>query len=356
MKHSHLILYVAALLLTAACAKTVSQGPNEDEKRFFEAWMKLNHPDAERSGRGIYIISETVGSGAEVKKDGYLLADYTIRDLDSNIILYTGKNAAKQMGDYDTTKYYGPKFLTTFKESMRAGLLDAVVGMKAGGSRTVIIPSWLMAYSEMETEQEYLDAENSNTSSIYEITVADFAESANDWQNDSIVRFFKNDNVKIFGKPASSVFTTEAGTTMTMADTLERGFFYKKISQRAQADTAAFKADTTIFINYTGKLLNGLVFDTNIEKVAKDNGLYSRTRSYDPVMINWAESADKITMGSDDSSIISGFGKTLWQMREFEKGVGVFYSPLGYGYSGSGDAIPAYASLIFEIEIVEKPE
>jgi FKBP-type peptidyl-prolyl cis-trans isomerase len=39
-----------------------------------------------------------------------------------------------------------------------------------------------------------------------------------------------------------------------------------------------------------------------------------------------------------------------------EKGVGVFYSNLGYQYSGSGASIPGYAPLIFEVEIVEKPE
>ena len=38
-----------------------------------------------------------------------------------------------------------------------------------------------------------------------------------------------------------------------------------------------------------------------------------------------------------------------------EKGIGVFYSPLGYNYSGSGASIPGYAPLIFEIEVVEKP-
>jgi FKBP-type peptidyl-prolyl cis-trans isomerase len=37
------------------------------------------------------------------------------------------------------------------------------------------------------------------------------------------------------------------------------------------------------------------------------------------------------------------------------KAVGVFYSPLGYSYNGSG-SIPAYAPLVFEIEIVDKPE
>ena len=72
--------------------------------------------------------------------------------------------------------------------------------------------------------------------------------------------------------------------------------------------------------------------------------------------INWGEEYTDITMGSNSSSVISGFALTLWQMKAMEKGVGVFYSDLGYGYSGSGSSIPGYAPLIFEIELVGKPE
>ena len=124
----------------------------------------------------------------------------------------------------------------------------------------------------------------------------------------------------------------------------------------APADTAAFSKDTVIYINYTGKLLNGLVFDTNIERVAKDNHLYSSSKTYEPVSISWGEKYSDITMGSSASSVIGGFALTLWQMKAMEKGVGVFYSNLGYGYSGSGSSIPGYTPLIFEIELVAKPE
>ena len=226
--------------------------------------------------------------------------------------------------------------------------------MKVGGYRKVIVPSWLMTSKEFATAEDYLnyydeDDSPSYSSTVYELTVRDFTEDMNKWQIDSIVRFFGNDKVTIGGTPADQIF---AG--MAEADSVKTGFFYKQLE--APADTTRFKKDTVVYINYTGKLLNGLVFDTNIERVAKDNNLYSSSKTYEPMQINWGEKYEDITMSSSKNSIIGGFGLTLWQMRSMEKGVGVFYSPYGYGVSGSGSSIPGYAPLIFEIELVAKPE
>jgi hypothetical protein len=199
----------------------------------------------------------------------------------------------------------------------------------------------------LKKDEDYDASSFSNT--IYEITIKDYTEDMNQWQIDSIGRFFRNENVMIGNTPASELFAQ-----MNKADSVETGFYYKQI--KAPADTAKFAKDTTLYINYVGKLLNGLVFDTNIERVAKDNNLYSASKTYEPMRINWGEKYSDLTMGSDKSSMISGFAKTLWQMRSMEKGVGVFSSNLGYGYSGSGSSIPGYSPLIFEIEFVEKPE
>lgn len=347
-------LYIAAAVIIAGCAKIVTPGPNEANKRYFDAWMELNYPDVKPTGLGIYVLSETEGNGVEVSDSGFVLVDYRITSLEGNISSYTDAQTAKQLGEYDKTNYYGPKFWTTYQTTIQAGLGDALKGMKAGGYKKVIVPSWLMTAKALGSAQDYLDyydedESTSYSSTIYEFEVKDYTEDINQWQVDSIGRFFRNNTVMIDGKPAAQVFDG-----MTAVDTVKAGFFYKQIS--APIDTTSFSKDTTVYINYTGKLLNGLVFDTSIERVAKDNGLYSASRTYAPVEIHWGEEYSNITMGSDKSTIIEGFALTLWQMRAMEKGVGVFYSNLGYNYSGSGSSIPGYAPLIFEIELVEKPE
>ena len=351
-------LYIAVAICMIGCAKTTTQGPNEAYKRYFDAWMEINHPDLQPQGLGYYVIDEKPGTGTEVEDDGFVLVDYKITDLEGNISSYSDAETAKKLGEYSETDYYGPKFWTTAKTTLPAGLSSALIGQKVGTSRTIIIPSWLMSYKSYGSEDDYLDPPlkkdeeydaSSFSNTIYEFKVMDYTEDILQWQIDSIGRFFANESVKIDGKSANEVFSG-----MTAKDSVSTGFYYKQLS--APADTAAFSKDTTIYINYTGKLLNGLVFDTTIERVAKDNGLYSAAKTYEPVRINWGEKYSEITMSSSKTSIIGGFGLTLWQMRPMEKGVGVFYSNYGYNYSGSGSTIPGYAPLIFEIEIVAKPE
>lgn len=357
------VVYIAAAALAISCAKTEKIGPNDANQRYFEAWMHVNHPEATPSGLGIYILEDNQGSGVKVGEDGFVLIDYKITDLEGNISSYSDALTAKQLGAYSKTKYYGPQFWTTVETTMPAGLRDAIVGQPVGTSRKIIVPSWLMSYQAYDSEADYLDPPvkkkeeydaSSYSNTIYEFTLTDYTKDVEQWQIDSIGRFFANREIRIDGKPAFEVFVTDAGTQMTAADSVSRGFYYKQI--KAPTDTTSFGTDTTIYINYVGKLLNGQVFDTNIERVAKDNYLYSSTSTYEPMLVNWSSEESEITMGTDASSVISGFAKTIHRMKSMEKGVGVFYSTIGYGYSGSGDNIPAYAPLIFEIELVAKPE
>lgn len=337
-----LFLTAAAAIAFTGCARQIPVGVNDANKRYFDAWMQINHPEAIRTDLGIYILEDTPGTGAVVKKDGFARLDFKATDLEGNIVGFTDAETAKQLGTYSKDKYYGAKFQATVEGATHAGLLDALVGMQVGGHRKVVIPTWLMSYSTYKTEAEYLADESSNSSTIYDLTVTDFAEDIYEWQTERIGEYFKENNDIFDG--------------MTPADSLpdHGGFYYKTITP-AKSDKE-FPKDTTIYINYTGKLLDGTVFDTTDETVAKNNGIWSSSRAYEPVLINWGEKYTDITMGSSASSIISGFSLTLWQMKAFEKGVGVFTSQYGYGYAGSGESIPGYSPLVFEIEIVAKPE
>lgn len=334
------VAYIVMAVAAAACARTVEPGANEASKRYFDAWMKIHHPDAKPTGLGIYVIEDEPGTGAVVTDDGFVYADYIVTDLEGNITSYTDRNTAKQLGKFDTTAFYGPKVITTMDNTIQAGLADAIVGMKVGGHKKVIIPSWLMTYSVYDTPEEYLNTSSSYSDAIYDITITDFTEDISKYEIERIGKYL-TEHKEEYGN-------------MTVADSLQYGFYYKELVP--PTDTTSFPTDTSIYINYTGRLLSGLVFDTTDERTAKNHNIYSSSRSYEPVKIKWGEKYSDLKMGSSGSSVVSGFALTLWQMRAFEKGVGIFYSPLGYSYNGSGSSIPSYSPLVFEIEIVAEPE
>lgn len=336
------LIAAAAISLFNGCAKYAPSGANDANKRFFDAWMQINYPDAKPSGLGIYILEDEEGSGVEVTEGGYAKIHYVTTDLNGNISAYTDAETAKQLGEYTVENYYGAKFQTTTKGTITEGLLQALTGMKLGGHRKVIVPAWLISYKDYDSEEDYLAESTSAVNTIYDIRVEEFTTDITSWQIHEIGDYFKKN---------SDIFEG-----MTEADSLKdyTGFYYKSVT--LVKDTTSFPSDTTVYIKYTGRLLDGTVFDTTDERLAKDSGIWSSSRTYGPVQVNWGEEYTDITMGSSSSSIISGFALTLWQMRAFEKGYGVFISDYGYGYSGSGGSIPPYSPLSFEIELVEEPE
>ena len=97
----------------------------------------------------------------------------------------------------------------------------------------------------------------------------------------------------------------------------------------------------TVSVNYTGKTLDKKIFDSSIEQVARDNGIFSAGRKYQPL---------RYAVGY--GLTISGFEFAISMMHPGEKATVIFPSRLGYGTQASG-GIPANSSLIFELDLVQ---
>ena len=46
-------IYIATILFTTGCAKSEAPSANDANKRFFEAWLKVNNINVKPSGLGI---------------------------------------------------------------------------------------------------------------------------------------------------------------------------------------------------------------------------------------------------------------------------------------------------------------
>ena len=331
----------AAAIIVVSCAKSEKSQPYDDEKAFFDAWIEINHPESVPTSLGAYLIEDNESQGEiyDPEEEPYVYVRYTVTDLEGNITSTNFEKVAQQVGIYDKANYYGPETWIVSEGFLPAGVEDMLNGMTVGGRRKAAIPAWLMTTKRYSKASDYLkhkDDESSYANSIYEVELVASTSDILKSEVDSLEKFTHK--------------------YLDGVDSLSYGFYYKQLKE--PTDTNAFSSDTTVYINYTGRLLNGQVFDTTIQDTAKFYNVYSSSRTYEPVAVNWGEHYYDLTMGDSSSatSVITGFQLTLWEMRHYEKGVGLFYSPYGYTYSGSGKRIPSFAPLIFEIEIVDEPE
>ena len=106
------------------------------------------------------------------------------------------------------------------------------------------------------------------------------------------------------------------------------------------------KVGDTVVVNYTGKLLNGKIFDTNNESIAKENKTYNIQRKmqkgYDP--IKFPVGLRQVIPGWDEALLLMPKG-TIAQL--------IIPSNLAYGERGAGADIGPYSSLLFDVELVD---
>lgn len=353
------LIPVVMTLSLVSCAKVITEGKNDSAVRFLDAWEeahKAEHPEflweKTELGSTILIHKKTSGKLAGSEDDSpYVMLEYTVSTLGNRLFETDspgkfiwgeeiGENTdsliAKQVGNYDPAVHYGPVICRRSGEGMIVGLSELVSGMREGERVWAIIPGWLQGKKRRPSAASYL-ANETGTPFAYDITLRKTIVDVAEFQLDSIKKYL---SVNFPKKEYTD--TTATGW----------GCYYMRTGE--PKDETPLPKDTTVYINYTGRLLTGQVFDTTIADTAKVWNVYNASKTYAPVSVKWGETFDKITMNG--SSVIAGFAKGLFQMHKFESGTVVFYSGLGYGESGNSPYIPPYSPLVFEISITEKPE
>ena len=102
------------------------------------------------------------------------------------------------------------------------------------------------------------------------------------------------------------------------------------------------KKGDKVKVNYTGYLINGKIFDTSLEAVAKANNTHNPERPYVPISF-------QVGVGQ----VIRGWDEGMTLLRKGAKAKLIIPSALGYRDMAMGDDIPANSILIFEVELVD---
>ncbi|WP_194975486.1 FKBP-type peptidyl-prolyl cis-trans isomerase [Aquiflexum lacus] len=97
----------------------------------------------------------------------------------------------------------------------------------------------------------------------------------------------------------------------------------------------------TLWVDYSGKLLNNFVFDTSVDSVARQNNIFNPNRDYEPFVMLYGL-----------TGLIVGFEFALSKMEEGD--IATVLMPSLYGYGGQGQgSIPPNAPLLFELNLLE---
>lgn len=336
---SAIIAASAVAITVLSCAKEAKTITNEAQKLYLEAWMQVNHPGVEPTGLGIYILDDTPGTGAAWTSDNkYVFIECTVRQLDGTIIQTNIVDLCRQLGTYDPTASYDPVIWTIGEDYCYAGVEEMMNGMKVGGTRTAVIPNWLLTASRYKTADEYLDKEVDSSPVIYTVTLKGMTRDIKKYCVDKLDTYVRS-NID----PAldSTYYNNESGSKL--------GFYFKSMEQPSDS---IIPSGGTGYLWYVGRRLDGQVFDTNIADTAKVHGIYSASKTYEPASVTFDSEYTEIKL--EGNTPITGFQSALFRMHAYEKATTVFYYGLGYGGT-SQSGIPSYSSLQFELQLVDKP-
>lgn len=331
----------AALLALGGCAQSKNESTGEVARQYLQLWMDEYHPGVTQDANGLYLLSDEPGTGALWdSQKGYTWGSITIRTLGGTIVSTDSERLAQQLGTWAEGNYYGHQLFYTGENYSIAGLDALLGGMRMGGTRTAVIPAWMVTTSRYGTQQEYIDAATSSSHYIYTVTPGDQTEDAIRWEKDSLTTYVK----RHFGADIKSLAIS--------SDAEPDSSFYFISNTLAFEGIEKIASGTTVSLNYTGRLLNGQVFDTTDEKTAKDAGIYDASRTYAPVSISLNSEMEDIAMDGS-TQLATGFKGGLHHMHwKGQKASALFISSLGYSTSGKGDKIPGYSPLFFELEIL----
>ena len=101
------------------------------------------------------------------------------------------------------------------------------------------------------------------------------------------------------------------------------------------------KDSSNVKVNYVGRLIDGTLFDTNNEKIAKAENRYQEGRPYEPFAFQLGV-----------TPLIQGWTEGMKLMKAGGEATLIIPSSLGYGDADQG-IIGPFSTLVFEVEMLE---
>lgn len=275
-----------SLTIFVSCQKEYETIDVIDDRNVKEYIQKNKLNFSEYQSSGVYYGVVSPGTGPELQYSDMVPAIITTRSLDGKYLSIDTFNVANRY--YNFLGYFNP-------EAIRIGVKEVL--KKSNGTIRMIVPSRL-AYGRNGS-----GTIPGNTSLDMTVRILDAAKIV-EYEDFTIQKYLQSNSLTGFTKTSSGL--------------------YYKIAQPGTG--ASISTSSTIVANYTGKLLNGFVFD----KAAAGSEV---TFTLKTLVKGWQEALPLIKQGGTMRLIVP--------------------SSLAYGLTGSTPSIPAFSALDFDITVTE---
>lgn len=318
IRRNTILFLLPALLFITAC-KDDTEAVNEDlvqEQRYFDLYMGSTFHDtiAPPTSSGLYYIEMYEGSGNSPGEDDWLLMNHVAYTIPNNQVVDSYiENVVLTSGMPTNIAFFGP---FKYKNGIgAAGLTEGLTMMREGGGAIMCFTSELAFGSEGASLMRSISP---YASIKYEVQLLEvIGEDIETYEANRVLAYVDT----ITG--VDTIYEDVTGTTM----------YY--VIDEANPEGSSIEKDSVVEIAYRGYVIDGREFDESAED---------------------APYKFKVEDFEAETSPILGWHLGVQKFREGEKGRLIIPYELAYGEGGSVRdntvAIPAYETLIFDIEVI----
>lgn len=293
-------LLVAGVTMMVACSGTDKEGFKKTDNGLYYKFEKQN-PEGLQVQEGDVLVGELTikfedslifTNKGQARRIATAVPNFEIKIGEGLLMMHVGDVATFAMDADSAAKYIDQKYMPRNWEAGKGQKIYYEISLQD------IVTS-------DEIEQERLNRENSN-------------EQRRMSEPEDIAEYVKANNITV--KPTANglyVIVKKRGTGAKVATGME------------------------VAINYTGRLLDGTIFDSSVESDARSGEIYDANRPYKP-----------LTYVVGKMGLIPGWEQGIMGQPQGTILQLVIPSALAYGSHGAGSKILPFSPLVFDIEIV----
>jgi FKBP-type peptidyl-prolyl cis-trans isomerase len=309
------VLKVESLEQMKKDAEAKAEKLRTSESGNLKAYLAAKGITVAPSATGIYFMEEKAGTGRQMQKGDMVKMNFTISTIE-------GKKVYSSLDrNQPITFEYGKPFDTK-------GFEECVSKMKKGSKASFVVPSEMAFGEKGRKDMNGAEIIPPFSTMLYEVEILDLQTKAQVEKENADKKAKDEAEAKAAEKNEPALIQNYVKEKNITVKPDANGIYYV---EKVKGKGAKAVAGKKVSVHYTGRLLNGTVFDSSLER--------KPAQPYE------------FTLGKGE--VIKGWDEGIALMNEGGKATLIIPSKLGYGASGNGTVIKPFSPLVFDVELVK---